>query len=57
MSSPSVDPRRKLVIVGSFDRKVYALNMLTGQLVWKVTTEGGIMSSATILTYPGIILL
>jgi len=53
MSSPSVDPVRGLVIVGSFDRYVYCLDSKTGDLKWKVSTDGGIMSSATILSEQG----
>lgn len=43
-ASPSVDDG--LVVIGSFDRKVYGLDARTGSLRWKVATDGAVRGSA-----------
>ncbi len=39
---------RDLAFVGSYDNNVWALNLETGELVWKFATKGGIASSPVV---------
>ncbi len=44
------------VFVGSYDTNVWALNIETGDLVWKYATEGGIASSPVVDRGSGLVL-
>ncbi len=44
-STPSVDPERGYVYIGSNDRKVYCYDIHTGKEVWNHTTGGDIKST------------
>lgn len=48
-SSPAIDPKADLVIVGSGDDNVYAFNMQTGATVWKTPTGGAVESSPALV--------
>jgi len=47
ISSPTVVDGK--VYVGSYDKKIYALNALTGALIWNFTTGAGIKSSPAVV--------
>jgi len=47
-SSPAIDPKAGLVVVGSGDHSVYAFNMQTGATVWTTPTQGAVESSPAI---------
>jgi outer membrane protein assembly factor BamB len=47
-SSPAIDPKAGLVVVGSGDDNVYAFNINTGATVWKTPTGAAVESSPAI---------
>lgn len=56
VTSPTVDVVRGLVYVGSEDNRIYALDAITGRIVWTVLTGGAIFSTpreANGLVYSG----
>lgn len=47
-TTPSVSPTRGLVIFGTWDRNVYALDAATGETRWSVDTGGALMGSTAV---------
>ncbi|OGQ91118.1 MAG: hypothetical protein A2289_00935 [Deltaproteobacteria bacterium RIFOXYA12_FULL_58_15] len=45
--------RRLVVVVGSYDRSLYALDLLTGVQVWRYFAEGGVYAAAALALLPG----
>ena len=48
VSSPAVAAQENLVVFGSMDNQLYALDMRTGQVSWSVRTGGPVQSSPSI---------
>jgi outer membrane protein assembly factor BamB len=52
--SPAVDEGEKpRVLVGSYDRKLYALSVLEGSVLWASTARGGVFSSPAVIARGG----
>ncbi|NDJ76566.1 MAG: serine/threonine-protein kinase [Chloroflexi bacterium] len=48
VSTPAIVPAENLILFGSLDSQMYALDMRTWDLAWSVQTGGPVQSSATI---------
>ena len=44
-ASPALSPDGTTVYVGGFDKKVYALDVVTGEVLWSFTTNGYLLGS------------
>jgi outer membrane protein assembly factor BamB len=57
MSSPTLDIWNKIVYFGNHYGMFYAINLTTGEMLWRYSTEGKIISSPTLVNSTQIIII